>query len=591
PIRRAPTAATGRGRTRSAPPGSRCRWRRGSCDRDLDELVDLDDVALLDVVVVLEADTALEAGADLADVVLEAPQAGDGALVDLLAAAVHAGLGAAPDHALEHVGAGDVADARHLEHRAHLGAAQRALLVLGLDLAPDHLLHVLDEVVDDPVGLHRDAAALGGLDHAAGRVHAEGEHRGARGAGQQQVGLGGGADLGQHDVDLDLLGRLGLAQQHALDGLERALGVGAQHQVDRPLLRLAEEVGERDALAADLLAALFLAGLAALAGDALRLRLVGHALDDRAGHGLLGEAEHLDGRRGAGLVDALAVVVGEAPDLRPRLAADDVVGDAQRALLHQDRGEHAGPLVEDRLDHHAPDGGLGVGAQVLDLGDELDHLQEVVDALAGLRGELDDDGFAAVLLGHQADLHQVLLDLVGVRLRQVDLADRHDDRHVRSPRMGDRLARLRHHAVVGRDHDHGDVGGVRAALPDRREGLVAGGVEERDEAVLRLRLVGADVLGDAAGLALRHVRLADPVEQRCLAVVDVPRHGAVGRAARQLLASRRLRLGGPVRPGGGLFRGDLGPLGRGGRGRLRGASPTLGGCLLRGRAAPGRARL
>src|SRR5690606_19681325 len=219
--------------------------------------------------------TALEAGAHLAHVVLEAPQAGDGALVDLLAAAVDARLGAAPHHAVQDVRAGDVAGARHVDDRAHLGAAEGALLVLGLDLAADHLLHVLDEVVDDAVALHGDAAALGRLDHAAGRRDAERQHRGPGRAGQQQVGLGGGAHLGQHDLDVHLVGRLGLALEDALDGLERALRVGAQQQVDGLRLRLAEEVGEGDALLADLLPALLLALLAALRGDALGLDLVG----------------------------------------------------------------------------------------------------------------------------------------------------------------------------------------------------------------------------------------------------------------------------------------------------------------------------
>ena len=50
----------------------------------------------------------------------------------------------------------------------------------------------------------------------------------------------------------------------------------------------------------------------------------------------------------------------------------------------------------------------------------------------------------------------------------------------------------------------------------------------------RRHLVGADVLGDAAGLALGHVGLADGVEQRGLAVVDVA-HDGDDRRPRQLV--------------------------------------------------------
>ncbi len=48
--------------------------------------------------------------------------------------------------------------------------------------------------------------------------------------------------------------------------------------------------------------------------------------------------------------------------------------------------------------------------------------------------------------------------------------------------------------------------------------------------VLPLDLVGADVLGDAAGFAGDHVGRADLVEQQRLAVVHVTHHGDDGRA-------------------------------------------------------------
>jgi len=68
-------------------------------------------------------------------------------------------------------------------------------------------------------------------------------------------------------------------------------------------------------------------------------------------------------------------------------------------------------------------------------------------------------------------------------------------------RVIDRFDRLRHHAVVGRDHQHHDVGDLGAAGAHRGEGGVARGVEEGDRFVVVVDLVGADVLGDAPGLA------------------------------------------------------------------------------------------
>src|SRR5690606_15043873 len=222
--RRHPVRALGRGHA------NRHERDSTSGDRDLDQLVGLDHVAFLHVVVVLQVDAALEAGTDLAYVVLEAPQAGDGALVDFLAAADEARLRTTADHAVQHVRAGDVAGARDLDDLPNLGPPERALFGLRFDLATDHALHVFDQLVDDPVALERDALTFRRLDDATRRVHAERHHRRAGGSRQQQVGLGGGADFGQHDVDVHLFGSFGLAQDDALDGLERALGVGPDEQ-------------------------------------------------------------------------------------------------------------------------------------------------------------------------------------------------------------------------------------------------------------------------------------------------------------------------------------------------------------------------
>ena len=85
--------------------------------------------------------------------------------------------------------------------------------------------------------------------------------------------------------------------------------------------------------------------------------------------------------------------------------------------------------------------------------------------------------------------------------------------------------RLRHDAVVGRHHQDDDVGHLGAAGAHGGERLVARRVEEGDLPAAHVDRVGADVLGDAARLALGDVGRADGVEQRRLPVVDVAHHG------------------------------------------------------------------
>ena len=140
----------------------------------------------------------------------------------------------------------------------------------------------------------------------------------------------------------------------------------------------------------------------------------------------------------------------------------------------------------------------------------------------------------------------------GVGVRVVDFVDRHDDRHLGRAGMVERLEGLRHDAVVGGHHQHDDVGDVGPARAHGAEGGVAGRVEERDLRQLLLALgvregngVGADVLGDAAGFAGGDVGLADHVEQRGLAVVDVA-HDRDDRA--RAGSGPRACLRRPVRP-------------------------------------------
>ena len=89
----------------------------------------------------------------------------------------------------------------------------------------------------------------------------------------------------------------------------------------------------------------------------------------------------------------------------------------------------------------------------------------------------------------------------------------------------DRLDRLRHDAVVGRHHEDHDVGCRGTAGTHGGKRRMARRVEECDLLAVLLDLVGTDVLGDATSLAGHDIGLADRIEQRRLAVVDVAHDG------------------------------------------------------------------
>ena len=126
--------------------------------------------------------------------------------------------------------------------------------------------------------------------------------------------------------------------------------------------------------------------------------------------------------------------------------------------------------------------------------------------------------------GHEALLGELVEHPLRVGVVLVDLVHRHDDRHLGRPGMVDRLDRLRHHAVVGGDDEDHDVGGLGATGAHLGERGVARRVDERQRLTALVDLIGADVLGDATGLAGDDVGRADLVEQGRLAVVDVTHH-------------------------------------------------------------------
>ena len=109
--------------------------------------------------------------------------------------------------------------------------------------------------------------------------------------------------------------------------------------------------------------------------------LVGGDHEAVAGLGDLGEAEHLHRRGRSGLLDLLAAVVDAAPRTRPQAGAGDQrVADAQGALLHEHGGHGAPADVELGLEHGADGPAVDVAAEVLELGDDLEVLEQVVDA-------------------------------------------------------------------------------------------------------------------------------------------------------------------------------------------------------------------
>ena len=158
--------------------------------------------------------------------------------------------------------------------------------------------------------------------------------------------------------------------------------------------------------------------------------------------------------------------------------------------------------------------------------------EQSVDAGAGARGNTHKGHVAAELFGYHFFSHQLAFDAVHIGIGLVDLVDGHHDGYTGRFCMLDSFAGLRHHAVIGRNHQNHDVGGLRASGTHGRESLVTRRIQKGHHAARSFHVVGANVLGNAAGLTRRHFGCADVVEQRGLAMVNVA-HDGDHRCARQ----------------------------------------------------------
>ena len=266
-------------------------------------------------------------------------------------------------------------------------------------------------------------------------------------------------------------------------------------------------------------------------GQGARVFVAFHHAEFQAGLRHAIHAEHLHGDRRPGFFQALALFVDQRADFAPKLAANQDIAHTQRSFSHEHRRDRAARF-EAGFEDVAFGRAVGVRLQLLHVGLEHNHLEQFVDALFGQRGDVHKNGIAAPFLGCQSFVLQLLADFHRVRVGMVAFVDRDDDRDLGGLRVAQGFEGLWHDAIVGRDDQHDDVRHVRPAGAHRAECGVARRVEESNLLQLVLALgmrngnrVGADVLRDAARLPGGDVRIADHIEQRGLAVVNMTHDG------------------------------------------------------------------
>ena len=166
---------------------------------------------------------------------------------------------------------------------------------------------------------------------------------------------------------------------------------------------------------------------------------------------------------GGASASGLAAIVEHGADFAVGVADDEIVAGVEGAVLHEDGGDGAAAAIELGFEDDAAGGAAGSGFELLEIGREADHFEEEIEIGFLFGGDVDEDGFAAPLFGHEAVIGELLFDAIGHGVGLIDFVDGDDDGHFGGMSVVDGLDRLRHDAVVGGDDEHDDVGGFGAA--------------------------------------------------------------------------------------------------------------------------------
>ena len=116
-------------------------------------------------------------------------------------------------------------------------------------------------------------------------------------------------------------------------------------------------------------------------------------------------------------------------------------------------------------------------------------------------------------------------DALDISVFFVNLVDRNDHRYASSACVTDCFNGLRHHTVIGSNHQHNNVGDLSTTSTHLRERGVTRCVNEGDFLAILHHLVCTDVLGDSTSFTRNNIGVTNLVEQRRLTVVNVTHHG------------------------------------------------------------------
>ncbi len=340
-------------------------------------------------------------------------------------------------------------------------------------------LDFFDRIVNDGIGLDLDAFLFcqsGGLGTGA---DVEADDDGIGGGSQQYVAFGDRADGFMYDADGNFF--RGKFLQRVAEGFNGSIHVTFDDQVK--FLKVAQRETAADLIEGDMLLgadALFAEDLASSVGYFLCFAFIRIYLEFFTGLRRTVESQQQYGGGGRRVFDPFVPFIEHGLYAAEILTGNDQVAVAQRAALDQD-GSHIAPaFIEGGFDDAAGGFAVGIGFQVEQFGFQQDLFQQEVDIQSFFGGDFLGLEFSTPVFHEDIHTRQLFLDLFGVGAVLIDFIDRKDHGQARCLGMGDGFFCLRHHRIVGGNHDNRNVGGFGTTGTHGRKCFVTRGIEEGD---------------------------------------------------------------------------------------------------------------
>ena len=410
---------------------------------------------------------------------------------------------------------------------------EKNFLILGCKQTLHSCLDLIDDLIDDTVATNVNLISLCAVKSVSVGTNVKAADDSIRCCRKHNVALGNTADCRVNYRNLNFL--IGKLKKRCLNRLNRACNVSLNNNIKRlnacrdlteELVKVNSGVSRKNFLTES---------FSSLLRKVLRHSLVLNRIKLIACLRNVIKTDDLNGNGRTCSLYGLTLIVNHRTNSTNRVTYDNVVALMESTVLNEYGCNGAASLIKLRLDNETCRAALGISTKLLNLGYEKHVLKKVINTHLGVRRNGNANYVAAPSLGNKLILCKLVKHVIGISRRLIHLINSYYN--INSCRLSvvDCLNGLGHNAVVCRNNEDRDIGGLRTSHTHCGERLVTGGIKEGNVLALCLNSVSTDRLSNTARLAASYVCVSDSVKNRGLTVVNVTHNANYGCALDEIL--------------------------------------------------------